>query len=212
MPDLSEWLKTSQVLCGRRESRADGCCSFGTGQPLREAAWRSPRLFYCGSVGLHCQISFRGTASRFKYFPAYSPAPVSLQLKELPSRAPTSVRAPRGRCSWPCPGRSRTPCRTSRWGWPQLSSNYCFCPASRNVEDLCASFKHGVSSSYNPTTFLKVNSAGFRDKHSGGSTSQCRTPGLRSPVWSSDPLVRGKNLCNRDYSLDLWSLTQGPGT
>lgn len=101
MPDLSEWLKTSQVLCGRRESRADGCCSFGTGQPLREAAWRSPRLFYCGSVGLHCQISFRGTALRFKYFTAYSPAPVSLQLKELPSRAPTCVRAPRGRCSWP---------------------------------------------------------------------------------------------------------------
>ena len=31
-------------------------------------------------------------------------------------------------------------------------------------------------------------------------------------MWSSEPLVRGKNICNRDYSLDLRSLTQGPGT
>ena len=48
-------------------------------------------------------------------------------------RAPTSVRAPRGSCRWPCPGRSQRPCRTGGWVWPQLSSNYCFCPGTWNV-------------------------------------------------------------------------------
>ena len=76
------------MLYGSRESRADGCCSFGMGQPLQEAVWWSPRLFYCGSVGLHCQIGFRGTASRFKYFIAYTPAPVSPQSGLPPAFVP----------------------------------------------------------------------------------------------------------------------------
>lgn len=67
----------------------------------------------------------------------------------------------------------------------------CFCPGQPEwVRLQWASFKHGVSISYNPMTFLKVNSAGFRDKQSGGSTSQCGNS-AEEPSVEVRPLVRG---------------------
>ena len=39
----------------------------------------------------------------------------------------------------------------------------------------------------------------FKVQRAGGSSSQCRTPGLRSPMWGLDPSLLGENLCDFDY-------------
>ena len=69
----------------------------------------------------------------------------------------------------------------------------------RACEILCASFKSGVSISHSPLALLKVRPAAFKAKCSGGLSCWCRTPGLGSPMWSSDHSLLGKNLCNCNY-------------
>ena len=72
--------------------------------------------------------------------------------------------------------------RSARGVWPRLLSDYCFCCGSWNVEILCTCFKNGVSLSYNPLALLKISPLAFKARCSGGSSSQCGSPGLQPDV------------------------------
>ena len=58
----------------------------------------------------------------------------------------------------------------------------------------------------------KVIPTGLQSQMFWGSSSQCRTTRLGSPMWGPDPLLLGENLCNCNYSPICGSLTQGYGS
>ena len=62
-----------------------------------------------------------------------------------------------------------------------------------------APFSSGVSVSYQPSCspICKLCWPLKRDVI-GAESSQCRNPRLGSPMWSSNPLLLGENLCNCD--------------
>ena len=49
----------------------------------------------------------------------------------------------------------------------------------------------------------------FKVRHSGGLSPCCRTPRLGSPIWGSDPLLFGENLCDCVYPPTCGSPSQG---
>ena len=51
----------------------------------------------------------------------------------------------------------------------------------------------------------------YQSQASGGSSSWCRTHGLRSTIWGSDPSLLGRNLCGCNYPV-CGSPTQGCGS
>ena len=73
-----------------------------------------------------------------------------------------------------------------------------FCVYPLRVEPTCVSHMH--------------TPLAFKPRHSRGSSSRCRTPGLGSLMWGLDPLLLGENLCNWDYLSICGSSTQGCGS
>ena len=77
---------------------------------------------------------------------------------------------------------------------------------------LCVPFKSGVSVSHSPLALPEVNPTGLKAKRSGGSSSWCRTLGLWSPMWGSDPSLLGENLRNYNYPPVCGSPARGCGS
>ena len=106
---------------------------------------------------------------------------------------------------------SRRLTQISREVWPRFLSND-FCPGSQSMWDLFVFFKGGDLISHKPQVFPNVNPTGPQSQAFGGSSSWCRTHGLRSTIWGSDPSLLGRNLCGCNYPLVCGSPTQGCGS
>ena len=84
--------------------------------------------------------------------------------------------------------------------------------ALRVCEMLCAPFRSRVSASYSPLGLPNVSSAGFQSQIFWSLNSWCRTLGLGSPTWGSDPSLPREGLCSCDIPPPCGSTTQGCGS
>ena len=73
--------------------------------------------------------------------------------------------------------------------WDSEQVRFCVCPL--RAESLFLTALH-LSCRQAPLA--------FKARHSGDSSSGCRTPRLRSPVWGSAPSLLGDNLCSCNYT------------
>lgn len=100
--------------------------------------------------------------------------------------------------------------KNNKWFWPRHLSHYCICPASCHLEHVrfCACpfrleclFPIAFHLSWVCTLLV------FKDRHYGGSSSQCRSPRMGSPIWGSDLLLLGEDLYSCVISLAFGSST-----
>ena len=78
-------------------------------------------------------------------------------------------------------------------------------------EILHAPFKSRVYVSCSPLALPYASPTGLQSQHSGGLSSQCRTPGLRSLIWGPELSLLGENPCSCDYTLVCGMPTGGVG-
>ena len=101
--------------------------------------------------------------------------------------------------------------KISKWVWPWLLSKCYFCPESQHTWDFAHALEKLSLCFLQPSgsPVWKPCCLPFKARHSGVSSSWCRTSGMGSLMWGSDASLLGEKLCSCDYPPVCGSPTQG---